>query len=374
MKILQIGKFYPIRGGVEKVMYDLTTGLSSRGVECDMLCADHEGRGRTIEVGPKGRVLSCRTWLKLAATLLSPSMVSTAMRICRRYDIVHIHHPDPMACLALFCARYKGKVILHWHSDIVKQKTILQFYRPLQSWLIRRADLIIGTTPAYLAGSPWLQKVQHKCVSLPIGIPTVPEATAEAEALQAKYPGKKIIFSLGRLVPYKGFEYLVKAASQLSDDYVVLIGGEGPLRARLEEEIAARGLQQKVHLLGYIADSDLPGYFHGCTLFCLPSVFKTEAFGIVQIEAMSCGKPVVATTIEGSGTSWVNKHGFSGLNATPCNAEELADAISDITADADSYARYSRNARERYENEFTDKKMINTYIELLWKCMNTKKA
>jgi rhamnosyl/mannosyltransferase len=119
MKILQIGKFYPIRGGVEKVMYDLTTGLSSQGVECDMLCADHEGRGRTIEVGSKGRILSCRTWLKLAATMLSPSMVSTAMRICRRYDIVHIHHPDPMACLALFCARYKGKVILHWHSDIV---------------------------------------------------------------------------------------------------------------------------------------------------------------------------------------------------------------------------------------------------------------
>ena len=146
MKILQLGKFHPVRGGVEKVMYDLMTGLSERGVDCDMLCALSQGGSRTIPVNAHARLIGCRTWAKVAATMISPAMIFSLRKRCGEYDIIHVHHPDPMACLALFLSGYRGKVVLHWHSDIEKQKTLLRLYRPLQEWLLGRADLIVGTT------------------------------------------------------------------------------------------------------------------------------------------------------------------------------------------------------------------------------------
>lgn len=370
MRILQLGKFYPVHGGVEKVMYNLTTGLSERGIECDMLCAAYKGKGRTIEVGKTGRVISCRTWVRIAGTMISPGLVLKAMRICRHYDIVHIHHPDPMACIALFCSGYKGKVILHWHSDIVKQKNMLKFYRPLQGWLLRRAKLVIGTTPAYIKESPYLKEVKDKIECLPIGVPPVPSSPEREEMLRAGYPGKKIIFALGRLVPYKGWAYLIRAARFLPDEYIVLIGGCGPLRDELEAEIETWNLGNKVKMLGRIPEDDLPSYYHICTLFCLPSVQKTEAFGIVQIEAMSCGKPVVTTDIPGSGVPWVNAHGISGLNVPIKDPEALAKAIMEITSNEETYRRYSRNALERYRSKFPQEEMIDKMINIYKETFN----
>ncbi len=364
-KVLQLGKFYPIRGGVEKVMYDLMTGLSPRGIECDMLCAhDESGAGQTLEVGSgaQARVLACRTWVKLAGTMISPSLVLKLRKICNDYDLIHVHHPDPMASLALLLSRYKGRVVLHWHSDILKQKTLLKFYKPLQDWLIRRADIILGTTPVYIEQSPHLDGAKHKAAYLPIGVAPVQPDAAKVEEIKSRYPGKKIILSLGRLVSYKGFKYLVRAAKYLPDDYVVVIGGGGPLKGKLLDEIELLGMADKVKLIGRIPDDELEAYYGACELFCLPSVMKTEAFGIVQIEAMSCGKPVVATTIPGSGTAWVNKHGYSGLNVQPRNAEELARAICEITSIAETYQRFCHNARERYHEVFTQEKMIDKCI------------
>lgn len=363
MRILQLGKFYPIRGGVEKVMHDLTTGLSEKGVECDMLCAAYTGKNRTIEIGKTSRIICCRTWAHIANTMISPELIVKSARICRNYDIVHLHHPDPTACLALFCARFKGKVILHWHSDIIKQRFWLMFYLPLQKWMIRRADLVITTTPAYLEGSSYLKKVKDKSLYLPIGI--FPVSSQQDKEMQTLYPGKKIIFSLGRLVPYKGFKYLIRAARYLPEGYIVLIGGEGPLKQALETEIETFGVVNKVKLLGRIREEDLPAYYHGCTLFCLPSVQKTEAFGIVQIEAMSCRKPVVATNIPGSGVPWVNKHGVSGLNVPPKNPVALAEAIMEVTKDEKTYMEYSQNAFERYNTVFTKQEMINRYLNII---------
>lgn len=362
MKVLQLGKFYPIRGGVEKVMYDLMAGLDERGVACDMLCAATSGRTRTVKVGSRARVFCCRSLRKVAGTMLSPTLVRQTRRICKDYDIIHVHHPDPTACLALLCSGFRGRVVLHWHSDIVKQRRLLKLYEPMQRWLIRRADIIIGTTPVYLAESPFLREVQHKVDCLPIGVsPMHPQPEAVAR-LQARYPGKKIVFSLGRLVPYKGFKYLVRAARYLDDSYVVLIGGSGPLEAKLRGEIEAYGLEGRVQLLGQIADADLPAYYGACSLFCLPSVQRTEAFGIVQIEAMSCARPVVATRIPGSGVAWVNEHGVSGLNVAPGDDRELADAILAITRDEETYRRFSLGALSRYRQLFTKDNMIDRCI------------
>lgn len=157
----------------------------------------------------------------------------------------------------------------------------------------------------------------------------------------------------------QGFTHLVEAARFLKDDYVVLIGGTGALEQALSQQIKRLGLENKVVLLGRIPDKDLPAYFGACKVFCLPSVQKTEAFGIVQIEAMSCGKPVVATRIPQSGVSWVNKHGVSGLNVMPGNAGELACAIQDIADNESVYDKYSMAAKNRYWDIFTNEHMID---------------
>lgn len=364
MRVLQLGKFYPIRGGVEKVAYDLMVGLSERGVHCDMMCAATQGGSRVIPINRNAHLICCHTWLKAAATMISPAMIFTLRKVCRQYDIIHVHHPDPMACLALYLSGYKGRVIVHWHSDIQKQKILLNFYRPLQNWLLSRADLVIGTTPVYLSESPYLQSVQKKSVCLPIGIsPMLPDVKS-VEAIRQRYMNKKIVFSLGRLVAYKGFCHLVAAAQYLGDDFVVLIGGTGALKNELQKEIDELGLQDKVKLLGRISNNDLPTYYGACDVFCLSSVQKTEAFGIVQIEAMSCGKPVVATRIPQSGVAYVNANGISGLNVAPGNARELADAIQSITQDETTYKRYSAGARKRYDEQFTKKRMIDTCLEI----------
>ena len=369
MKILQLGKFYPVGGGVEKVMYDLLVGLADRGIACDMLCA-YDGEGSTeVEVSPQNKVICTKTLLKKYATMISPEMMSRLRKIAPDYDIIHVHHPDPMAALALWMSGYKGKVILHWHSDIVKQKKLLNFYMPLQNWLIRRADLIVGTSPVYIADSYHLTDVQHKCTYLPIGInPIIPNADG-VERIKKQYAGRKIVFSLGRLVHYKGYRYLIDAAKALDDDYVILIGGSGPLRNELQKQIDDYGLSERVKLLGRISDEDLPAYYGACDVYCLSSIMKTEAFAIVQIEAMSCGKPVISCNIKGSGVPWVNKNDYSGLVVEPMDGKALADAIRRIVEDKALYYTYSAGASSRFVELFKRSQMIDRCLELYQKVL-----
>lgn len=373
MKILQLGKFYPIRGGVEKVMWDLTRGLSERGVTCDMLCARLPGDGADAKDEPYydgldtfsfngcGRVICVPALAKKAATMLSPAMVRWVRRHAAEYDIIHIHHPDPMAALALRLSGYKGKVVLHWHSDILSQQFFLALYKPLQRWLIRRADRILGTTPVYVASSPYLKDVQGKCGYVPIGIDPVRFDPEKAEALRAGYPGKTLLLSIGRLVPYKGYTYLIEAMKSLPERFHLLLGGKGPLKDSLEEQIRNGGLRDRVTMLGYVPDETMPSLYGAADIFVLPSVMKTEAFGIVQIEAMSCGKPVVATRIPGSGVSWVNEEGVSGRNAEPGDAGSLAAAVLKVDEDRQ---RLSEGASGRFSGMFTLEAMINQIVKI----------
>lgn len=369
-KILQLGKFYPIRGGVEKVMYDLTTGLSEKGVNCDMLCSSIEGKGMEKKISSSSRLICSHTLFKLSGTMISPGMVTKLRKICKNYDIIHIHHPDPMAALALWFSGYSGKIVLHWHSDILRQKKILTFYLPLQRWLINRADVIVGTSPVYIQGSPFLKNVLHKTVYLPIGVEQMIPDKEITQKILERYHNRKIVFTLGRLIYYKGYSHLIDAAKYLEDNYVILIGGSGPLKQELENQISHLRLEEKVKLLGRISDKELPSYYDACSVFCLSSIQKTEAFAIVQIEAMSLGKPVVATKIEHSGVPWVNSHGVSGINVNTHSPKELADAIMEITRDNDIHTSYSQRAKIRYQTLFTKATMIENCMKIynnLWK-------
>ena len=375
MKILQLGKFYPIRGGVEKVMWDLFQGLNEAGVHCDMLCAALPGtqadpEDREWQVGDKpltfktageGRCYCVKAIQKTAATMISPEMVRWVKEHKDEYDIIHVHHPDPMACLALRLSGYKGRVVLHWHSDILKQKGLFHLYKPLQRWLVRRADRIVGTTPVYVRKSPHLWNVQHKVAFIPIGIE---DNIRRTPVVPPRLSQEKTVFFLGRLVEYKGLKYLVEAATYLPSDYHIVIGGSGPLEDALRKQIKEAKLEGRVSLEGRIGNDRMKELFNDCTLFCLPSTMKTEAFGIVQIEAMSCGKPVVATRVADSGISWVNEQGVSGWNAEPRDPEGLADAILSICANEKTYRSFCQGARERFEQNFTREAMIQKFLSL----------
>ncbi len=359
MKILQLGKFFPVRGGVEKVMYDLTLGLSSRGIECDMLCASLDKPGQ-IQLNPHGRVICTKAWFKAAGTMISPSMILWLRKHRDEYDIIHIHHPDPMAALALRLSGYKGRVILHWHSDIVSQKELFTLYLPLQNWLISRAEKIVGTTLVYVMESPHLEGFRHKCTYVPIGInPIIPDYRGAAKIREKT--GGKLLLSIGRLVPYKGYGYLIEAMKYLPEDYHLIIAGTGPMKKGLEQKIITSGLNGRVTLWGYVKDELIPALYTACDVFVLSSVMKTEAFGIVQIEAMSCGKPVVATMIPASGVSWVNDHGVSGVNVTPANSQALARGIETAYEIRESLGR---GAESLFQQRYTIDKMIDNIIRV----------
>lgn len=369
MKVLHLSKFYPPElGGIESVVYDLVESSNSLGVKADVLCFS-KNVTRIVEERDNGYlVIRAPVLLDVSSAPISFSYAYSLFNIASRYDVLHIHLPNPMAALSVFfmSALLTKKIVLHWHSDIVKQKTLLKFYLPLQNWLLNRADLIIGTSLPYIQSSKQLSKYVDKCYSVPIGIkPGRFIKLFDADnPIRNKFKNRKIVFSLGRLVYYKGFEYLVQSAVRLDSEYLVIIGGTGPLYQKLKNMIDELDLHQKVILLGRVDDEDLGMYYNACDVFCLPSIEKSEAFGVVQIEAMSLGKPIVATNIEGSGTSWVNKNGYSGINVEIKNPDMLADAIQCICACPNEYLKYSAQAMSHFNDNFTRDKMVNEIVRL----------
>jgi glycosyltransferase involved in cell wall biosynthesis len=366
MKILQLGKYYPPHfGGIESVTYDLTEGLNARGYPCDVLCFNENGT--SIEEAHQGfKVIRASRSAEFSSTAFSLSMPLLLNRLKDRYDIIHVHLPNPMAALAVFLCRPEAKVILHWHSDIIRQRVIYPFFSPLEQWLLRRATKVISTSPSYVEGSGNLQRFRDKVKVIPIGISRerLSVQLDKVSQIRDRYRGKKIVFSLGRLIYYKGFEYLIRTARHLDDNAIVLIGGEGPLGPQLANMIAAEGVQEKVTLLGRVNETDLGNYFMASDIFCLPSIERSEAFGVVLLEALQFGKPIVATRIFGSGVSWVNLHDVTGFNVPIRNAEMLAENINALMSDRDRYDRFSKNALSRFQECFTSDKMVDSFIEL----------
>lgn len=362
LKVLQITKFYPPHpGGIESVTCDLTVGLNERGVLCDVLCAN-DSRPTVIDIMKEGyRVSRMANYGNFFSTSLAPSIVSELKRRWKDYDLLHVHFPDPLSALALFLVKPKNKIVIHWHSDIIRQKKLLKIYLPLLNWVLRRADLIIGTSPQYVNASSQLRAFLPKTVSIPIGIRTdhLQYSPHSISNIKKRFGEKKLVFALGRLVYYKGFEYLIAAAREISDDAVILIGGTGGLDGKLRRLIQSEGVGTKVELLGMISPDDLGSYFKSCDLFCLPSIERSEAFGVVQLEAMALGKPVVSTNIAGSGVNWVNKNGETGITVAPKDSSALALAINRLLMDNTLYQQYAGAAYSRFNQFFRHETMVD---------------
>ncbi|MFL9482454.1 glycosyltransferase [Chitinophagaceae bacterium LWZ2-11] len=370
MRILQLGKAYPPvnLGGVEVTIKLLTEELNQfNEITCDALGGNKDNSYAEEFIDNKYYVYRAKCIGKFFSTLLSFQLIKLLKLKWKDYDVIHVHAPDPMAGLAMFITRPKKKIVLHWHSDILKQKFFLIFYKVIQEWLIKRADVIIATSPSYAEYSPYLKKYVNKVRIVPIGIPEELPMVSELleKEIRNKYLDKKIIFSLGRLSYYKGFEYLILAAKKLSEEFVVLIGGDGPLSLSFQKLIAENGLEGKVILLGYLNENEKNVYIKICHLFCLTSIYRTEAFGIVQLEAMQRGKPIISTKIDGSGVAWVNQNENTGLTVEIRNPEQISIAIERLSTDNLLYEQMTINCLNRFHLLFSKKKMGNN-IRLIY--------
>lgn len=364
---LQISKYYPpFAGGIETTVKDISEGLNSRNISVQILCANTEFKN--IHYESPISISRLASWSEIAKTPITPSLIVRLLRKRKSFDIIHVHLPNPMANLALYVSRPKAKIVIHWHSDIVKQKFFLKLYAPLQQWLINRADAILATSPPYAESSPWLQSCMEKvyftpsCIKNPLDFLSGAELMLRASKIRALYFGKKIVFALGRMTYYKGFDVLVKAARHLDDDVVILLGGEGELLSKLKADAVELGVSDKINFLGRIPDDDLPGYYCAADVFCLPSLMRSEAFGLVMVEAMSYGKPVVATRIPGSGVAWVNIHGETGLNTEPGDEVDLSNALRKLLSDPPLAKALGEAGRRRFESNFTINKMIDSIL------------
>lgn len=367
MKVLHVGKFFsPVVGGMESVLFDLVKGLNNQGIATDVICA-HTTNTSSVERTRGGySVTRVASFGMVASTSICPGMVPMLRKIANRYDLIHIHLPNPMANLAMLFGGFKGKVVLHWHSDIVKQRHLLKLYEPLQSWILDRADAIVATSPAYAESSPYLATWRSKVSIIPIGIDpsSLPVDEQRLAELREAHMGRKIVFALGRMTYYKGFQYLIDAARNLPKDIRILIGGSGELKEQFALQIRSSGLEDRIQLLGKVPASDLGAYYALCDIFCLPSIARSEAFGVVMLEAMSLGKPVIATDIPGSGVPWVNQHGLSGLNIPVKDSDSLARTIANLAEDSNLQTKLGAGARRHFEANFGAAKMTGQLIDL----------
>lgn len=366
MKVLQLSKFYPPdHGGIEAVARDLSAGLVRQGVEVEVICA-HKQRVFSDERDALGvRVTRAANFGMWLSTSMAPGVVVQAMRRRAGPDVVHVHMPDPLAALAVWCARPRGKVVLHWHSDVVRQRIARHVYGPLERWLLRRADAVIATSPPYLDTSPRLQAVRDKCIVIPIGAPApVPPEPRRIEQLRQRHGGKRIVFSLGRMTYYKGWDVLVDASRHLPEDVVVVIGGGGPDLPQYRALADEPGVAERVVFIGPVSHADVEAYFALAEVFCMASTVRAEAYGVAVLEAMARGVPVVATDIPGSGLGWLHQHDVTGLKVPPNHPRALAAALQRMLAEPDLRRRCGEAGRERWATHFSAETMADLTLSL----------
>lgn len=358
MKILQVNKLYhPWIGGVEKIVQDIAEGLKDKADVSVLVCRP-KGPGRR-EVVNGVRVVRASSLGIFLSMPISFSFPFLLRHLSKNADVLHFHLPFPLGVISYFLARPKSKVVVWWHSDIVRQKKLMFFYRPLLRRFLRRADRIIVATPEHIEHSAYLRDFKDKCEVIPFGVDAdgfhlSDCVRLEVEDIRAKY-GPNIVLFVGRLIYYKGAEYLIRAMKDV--DGRLLIVGEGPLESQLRALAAEIDIEDKVIFLGRLLDGEMVACYHSCDVFVLPSIARSEAFGIVQLEAMACGKPVINTDLP-TGVPRVSLGGETGITVPPGDSRALAEAINMLLRDSELRERYGANARRRVEDNFTMVHMI----------------
>lgn len=371
MKILHISKFYPpYRGGIEDVCYNIVNGMV--GVEQKVICFNHTSHTEILEM--KGvEIARIGIITELARQPVSFSFFFLLKKYIKDFspDIIHLHLPNPLACLyILLLLPSRTKLLLHWHSDIVAQKFIYRFIRPLERKILKRADKVIITSPNYLEASKPLKDFYNKTVVVPnmVSLEKISDSRdirKDVQNLRHLYQDKDIVFFMGRHVPYKGIEFLLEAEKYIGSDCVILIAGSGPLT----EQLKKRNTSSRIKFIGKITDLEVKIYMTAASVFAFPSITKNEAFGVVLAEAMYCKSTPVTFEIKGSGVNWVSIKDVTGLEVENGNAKLFGEAINSLLENKILRNKLAEQGYKRVIENFTmesiQKKLELIYQELV---------
>lgn len=363
-RVLQINKlYYPHIGGVEKVVQDIAEGLSDKAHMDVLACQDKGSFCQEIINGINvTKASSLGIHFSMPISFQFPFLLK---KMCHQYDVLHFHMPFPLGDIACLLSGYKGKVIAWWHSDIVRQKKLLKLYEPFLYQFLDRVDKIIVATPNHIESSAFLKSYRDKCVVIPFGIDLDTFGTNEKilhkiSSIKEQHQ-RPIVLFVGRLIYYKGVEYLIEAMRKIDADLVLI--GKGILEDKLKDMVNEFGMQERVCFKGEISYEEIIAYYHACDLFVLPSIANSEAFGLVQLEVMACSKPVINTALQ-TGVPYVSIHNETGLTVPPSDPQALRKAISELIDNKTMRIEMGNKARERVEKYFTKDKMLEAVLRL----------
>jgi glycosyltransferase involved in cell wall biosynthesis len=359
MRILQVYKdVHPFtRGGIERYIHDLSVYLSSRGHDVDVLVA-RDGIGNA-DRGVTG--FNIRTY-RCCCRILSNPISSDLNGILRSTpaDVIHFHLPLPAAVAAWTISRRRTPYIVTYHSDIVRQAIFLPFYAPLLKRFLRRASCVIATSPVYRDSSRYLSALPNVRV-VPIGSdPGLFKPPAETAV-------RDFYLFVGRFRLYKGIQVLLDAWSHLSEQKLIMVGG-GPLEDMVRDRIRTENLN--IEIVSDPDDQALVRLYQQARCLILPSTKRSEAFGMVQTEAMACGTPVISTDIP-TGVPWVNMDNVSGLVIPSEDPSSLMEAVIKMQDDS-LHEKLSDGALERAKACFSAAELFSQVESILENAVNAK--
>lgn len=356
MKIVHVYKdYYPVLGGIENHVRMVAEEQARRGHDVTVLVTSRSRRGEVTEANGV-RLIKAGRLATVASAPISLSLAGWLRKLpC---DITHLHFPYPIGEMAYMAMGRSSRMVITYHSDVVRQKGLLVLYTPLLRRVLQRADRIMPTNQKYVETSAYLRPVAQKCTVVPLGIDLDHFAhadTARVEAIRRQY-GQKLLIFVGRLRYYKGLEYLLRAMPDVAARLLVV--GTGPMGKPWKTLAGELGLGDKVVFLGDVDDADLPAYYHASTVFVLPSSQRSEAYGVSMLEGMACGLPAVSTEL-GTGTSFVNQDGQTGFVVQAADPPALAKAINQLLGDEALRERMGQGAHDRAWGQFSREAMVD---------------
>ncbi|HEX9709659.1 MAG TPA: glycosyltransferase family 4 protein [Candidatus Thermoplasmatota archaeon] len=367
MRVAQVTSYFePHLGGVETHVRELSRALTDRGVDVTVVCADTEGSGArdrlydfdVVRVPPRSTLLK------------TPSMPGVADAVGGgKFDLVHSHTPPPVASWRAARAARRARVphVMTFHCDpeipLPMGGLLVDLWRLTYGRAtLRRTDRLVSTTHSYASTSRTLWN--YDTTVIPNGVDTEvfrPAQPGEALPDLPGEPGFRVL-AVGRLVQHKGIEQLIDAVSKLPAPAHLLVAGEGELRAAVEARARASPAAGRITFLGRVPHEDLPRLYRACDVFALPSVSRLEAFGIVALEAMASGLPVVASDMPG--VREIVTEGMEGHLANPLDPLAFASRIDSLLRRPLRRARFGRNGRAKVVAGFTWDAVAGRVLEL----------
>lgn len=363
LRVLHVGKYYPpVPGGMERVVQTLCE--VTRGRIDSRVLAFHRG-WTTIEEEVAGvPVTRVATLGRAGSVPIAPTLAAHLARADA--DLLVVHEPNPWALLSMRLAPTRIPFAIWFHSDVIRPRLQYQlFYAPLARSAYERARRFVVSSPSLADASPVLSRFRDRTSVIPFGIDpgawaSTPERADKAAAIRASV-GRPIVLFVGRLVPYKGVDVLLRAVAPLGVHVVIV--GDGPMRDAWVAEAAVRADRATVEFAGELPDEDVKDWMHAADVFVLPSITAAEAFGVVQLEAMASGTPVISTSVR-SGVPWVNRHGDTGIVVAPGDACALRTALETLLSDPPLRSRLGTAGVGRVRAEFTLSAMADRFVSL----------